>query len=406
MEQKEFKMELGGRTLSIETGVLANQSSGSVTVSLGDTVVFASAMMGNPRPGNDFFPLTVDYEEKFYAAGKIKGSRFMKREGRPSEKSILNSRLIDRPIRPLFPKGMINEVQLICTVLSADMEVDPATTGLIAASAALSISGMPFAGPVGSVRVGFVDDQLVINPTYEQVNTGKLNLIVSGTEEAITMVEAGAKEIDEETVLKALDLAHAEIKKICVLQKEFQKAYAKPELEVTLSPANEAAVEAVEKFVTSEMLDSVAGPSKADIKNRIHEIEGQLAEKYAAEIEAGTFTESDLNSHFDKMFSKNMRQNILDKEQRLDSRKVDEIRPLFIKAPMLPKTHGSALFQRGETQSLSIVTLGAPGDSQIIDGMDEDGEKFYFHHYAFPPFSVGETKPMRGPSRRDMGQDI
>ncbi len=403
MEQKEFKMELGGRTLSIETGVLANQSSGSVTVSLGDTVVFASAMMGNPRPGNDFFPLTVDYEEKFYAAGKIKGSRFMKREGRPSEKSILNSRLIDRPIRPLFPKGMINEVQLICTVLSADMEVDPATTGLIAASAALSISGMPFAGPVGSVRVGFVDDQLVINPTYEQVNTGKLNLIVSGTEEAITMVEAGAKEIDEETVLKALDLAHAEIKKICVLQKEFQKAYAKPELEVTLSPANEAAVEAVEKFVTSEMLDSVAGPSKADIKNRIHEIEGQLAEKYAAEIEAGTFTESDLNSHFDKMFSKNMRQNILDKEQRLDSRKVDEIRPLFIKAPMLPKTHGSALFQRGETQSLSIVTLGAPGDSQIIDGMDEDGEKFYFHHYAFPPFSVGETKPMRGPSRRDIG---
>lgn len=403
MDQKEFQMDLAGRVLKIETGVLANQSSGSVTVSLGDTVVFASAMMGGARPGNDFFPLTVDFEDKYYAAGKIKGSRFIKREGRPSEKSILNSRLIDRPIRPLFPKKMINEVQLICSVLSADMEVDPATTGMIAASAALCISGMPFAGPIGCVRVGLVNDEFVINPTYEQVNSGKLDLVVAGTEEAITMVEAGAKEADEEIILKALEIAHVEIKKICALQKEFKEAYGKPALEVTLSPENEEAIKAAEDFVTVEMLDSITGPSKADIKNKIHEIEDQLAGKYAAEIEEGKFTTSQLNEHLDKMFAKNMRKNVLEKEQRLDSRKMDEVRPLFIKAPMLPKTHGSALFQRGETQALSIATLGAPGDSQIIDTMDEDSEKHYFHHYSFPPFSVGETKPLRGPSRRDIG---
>jgi ribonuclease PH len=226
MENKVFKMDLSGRVLKIETGLLANQSSGSVTISLGDTVVFSSAMMGNARPGTDFFPLTVDFEEKYYAAGKIKGSRFMKRnEAKPSDKAILNSRLIDRPIRPLFPKGMINDVQLICSVLSADMEVDPSTLGIIAASAALSISGMPFQGPVSAVRVGLVDGQLIINPTYLQQTQGNLDLVVAGTDEAITMVEAGAKEIDDETLLKALELAHGEIKRICALQKEYAGLY-------------------------------------------------------------------------------------------------------------------------------------------------------------------------------------
>ncbi len=401
--QKEFTMDLAGRRLKIETGLLANQSSGSVMVSLGDTVVFASAMMGGARPGNDFFPLTVDFEEKYYAAGKIRGSRFIKREGRPSEKSILNSRLIDRPIRPLFPKHMINDVQMICSVLSADLEVDPSTTGLIAASAAICISGMPFQGPVGSVRVGLVDGQLVLNPTYAQVESGKLDLVVAGTEEAITMVEAGAKEIDDETLLKALDLAHAEIKKICALQKEFMKEYRKPELEVVLAPENQAAIEAVEKTITKEMLDEVAGPTKVAIKEKIHQLEDMLVEKFKAEIEAGTFTESDLKNHFDYMFGKNMRKNILDNEKRLDGRKMDQIRPLSITFGLLPKTHGSALFQRGETQALSIATLGSPGSAMIVDSMDEDSEKHYFHHYNFPPFSVGETKPLRGPSRRDIG---
>lgn len=404
MESKKFTMDLAGRELKIETGLLANQSSGSVTVSLGDTVVFASAMMGAARPGYDFFPLTVDFEEKYYAAGKIKGSRFMKRnEARPSDKAVLSSRMIDRPIRPLFPKKMINDVQLICSVLSTDMQVDPSTTGLIAASAALCISGMPFAGPVAAVRVGLQDGKLILNPTYEQEDKNGLDLVVAGTEEAITMVEAGANEIDDETMLQALEMAHLEIKKICALQKEFMTVYKKPDLEVTYAPENEAAIEAVEKFVTADMLDGVVGPSKVVIKEKIHEIEDQLIEKHQAEIEAGTFTEGQLKEHFDKMFGKNMRKNILEKEKRLDSRKMDEIRPLSTTTSLLPKTHGSALFQRGETQSLSITTLGSPGSAQIVDSMDEDVEKFYFHHYNFPPFSVGEVKPLRGPSRRDIG---
>jgi polyribonucleotide nucleotidyltransferase len=400
---KEYKIDLAGRTLKIETGLLANQSSGSVTVSLGDTVVFASVVMGNARPGNDFFPLTVDFEEKYYAAGKIKGSRFIKREGRPSEKSVLSSRLIDRPIRPLFPKHMINDVQLICSVLSADLEVDPSTTGLIAASAAICISGMPFEAPVAAVRVGCVNGALIINPTYTQATEGTLDLVVAGTADAITMVEAGAKEVDNETLLKALDLAHAEIKKICALQKEFMADFRKPDLVPTMAPENQAAIEAVEKTITKEMLDGVVGPTKLVIKEKIHQLENLLVEKFQAEIAAGTFSENDLKDHFDYMFGQNMRKNILDKEQRLDGRKVDQIRPLSVKTSLLPKTHGSALFQRGETQALSIATLGAPGAALVVDSMDEDLEKHYFHHYNFPPFSVGETKPLRGPSRRDIG---
>lgn len=407
MEKKAFTMNLAGRELKIETGLLANQSSGSVTVSLGDTVVFASAMMGEARPGTDFFPLTVDFEEKYYAAGKIKGSRFMKRnEAKPSDKAVLSSRMIDRPIRPLFPKGMINDVQLIVSVLSADMEVDPSTLGMIAASAAISISGMPFAGPVAAVRIGMVDGQLIINPTYKQQIDGMLDLVVAGTEEAITMVEAGAKEIDDETMLKALDLAHGEIKKICALQKEFIKVYKKPDLEVTLAPENAASMEAVTSFVTPAMLDQIAGPTKVAIKDELHKLEHQLMEKFAADLEAGKFTPGELKEDLMTLFEKNMRKNILEKEKRLDGRKITQVRPLSVKTSVLPRTHGSALFQRGETQALSVCTLGSPGSSLIVDSMDEDTEKFYFHHYNFPPFSVGETKPMRGPSRRDIGHGM
>lgn len=403
MENKTFSMELAGRTLKIETGLLANQSTGSVTVSLGDTVLFASAVMGDARPGTDFFPLTVDFEEKYYAAGKIKGSRFIKREGRPSEKSVLISRLIDRPIRPMFPKGMINDVQLIVSCLSADLEVEPSTTGLIAASAALSISGMPFDGPIAGVRIGLVEDQLIVNPTYDQVAHGRLDLIVAGTEEAITMVEAGAKEIDDETMLKALELAHGEIKKICALQKEFIKAYRKPDLEIITAPENAESLKAVIAVVTPAMLDEVKGKTKAEVKKKIKELEKMLVEKYAAEMEAGTFSKYDLKDDLNTLMEKNMRKNILEKEERLDGRKVDEIRSLSVMLGLLPRTHGSALFQRGETQALSVTTLGGPGAALTVDTMDEDTEKTYFHHYNFPPFSVGETKPLRGPSRRDIG---
>ncbi|MBP7057922.1 polyribonucleotide nucleotidyltransferase [Candidatus Gracilibacteria bacterium] len=408
MENKVFKMDLAGRELKIETGVLAFQSHGAVTVSLGDTVVFSSAMMGGVREGTDFFPLTVDYEDKFYAAGKIKGSRFIKREGRPSEKAILISRLIDRPIRPLFPKGMINDVQLICTVLSADLEVDPGTTALIAASAALSISGMPFQGPVGAVRVGLIKDEsgaekLVINPTYAQEESGRLDLVVAGTEDAITMVEAAANEVTEDVILQALDLAHGEIKKICALQKEFVAVYKKTEREITLMKDKDEVKKAIEESVTKEMLDSIASPTKVETKEKIHKMEDMLIEKYKAEIEAEKFSEGEIKEALNHMLEQNMRNNVLEKEQRHDGRKLDEIRPITCKVGVLPRPHGTGLFQRGETQALSITTLGAPGDAQIVDSMDEDEVKRYMHHYNFPPYSVGEIKPLRGPSRRDIG---
>ncbi len=407
MENNNFSINLAGRTLKIETGILANQSHGAVTVSLGDTVVFASSMMGQAREGADFFPMMVDYEEKYYAAGKIKGSRFVKREGKPSERAVLNSRLIDRPIRPLFPKGMTNDVQLVCTVLSADLEVEPGTTALIAASAALSISGMPFLGPVGAVRMGLIvkdgKEELIVNPTYKEIEEGKLDLVVAGTAEAITMVEAAANEVSEDTMLRALDMAHQEIKKICALQEAFKQFYKKPTREPEIVVMPEEVKKAVADVITKEMLDAVTGKTKGEVKEKIHALEDMLKEKYKAEIEAETLKEKDLMFMLNAMLESNMRNNILDKEIRLDGRKIDEIRPISCTVGVLPRPHGSALFQRGETQALSITTLGSPGSAQIVDTMDEDVTKRYMHHYNFPPYSVGEVKPLRGPSRRDIG---
>lgn len=408
MDNQQFTLNLAGRELKIETGLLANQSHGAVLVSLGDTVVFASSMMGAAREGATFFPLLVDYEEKYYAAGKIKGSKFIKREGRPSEKATLNSRLIDRPIRPMFPKGMTNDVQLLCTVLSADLEVEPATTALIAASAALCISGMPFQGPVGAVRMGLLIDkdgneQLIVNPTYEQVAKGKLDLVVAGTAEAITMVEAAASEVSEATMLKALEMAHGEIKKICALQEQFKAVYKKADREPTIVQIPEEAKKAVTDVITKAMLDNISGKTKGEVKEKIHTLEDMLVEKYKEQIEAGTLKKGDLMEVLNKVMEENMRNNILEKELRLDGRKVDEIRAISSQIGLLPRPHGSALFQRGETQALSITTLGSPGSAQVIDTMDEDVEKRYMHHYNFPPYSVGEIKPMRGPSRRDIG---
>lgn len=408
MQENQFSIDLAGRPLKIETGLLANQSHGAVTVSLGETVVFASAHMGDVREGTDFFPLTVDYEEKFYAAGKIKGSRFVKREGRPSENAILTSRLIDRPIRPLFPKGMVNDVQLICTVLSADLEVDPGTTALIAASAALSISGMPFQGPVGAVRIGLLKDEngeekLIVNPTYEQEEIGFLNLVVAGTMEAITMVEAAANEVSEDTMLKALDLAHAEIKKICELQMKFKEQYGKPEKEVVIMEKPESAWKAVEELLTTEMLNTIEGKTKAEVKEKVKKIETEVLEKLADRIEAEEFLKKHVKEAIGEAMEKNMRENVLTNEKRIDGRAIDQIRDVSCYIGLLPRPHGSALFQRGETQALSLTTLGSPGDAQIIDTMDEDITKRYLHHYNFPPYSTGETKPLRGPSRREIG---
>lgn len=405
----EVSLNLAGRVLTLGTGVFANQAQGAVVASLGDTQVLATALMTDtPRDNVDFFPLIVDYEERFYASGKIKGSRFIKREGRPSDNAILTARLIDRPIRPLFPKGTTNDTQVIATVLSADLEVDPGTTGIVAASAALLISGIPFQGPVGAVRIGYIKDsegreQLIINPTYEQVEKGRLDLVVAGTADAITMVEAAAKEVPEALLLQALELAHRHIKKLCALQLELRDKVTPKTVAPKIQEENEAAAKAVSETVTEAMMGKVTGKTKREVKERVHEIEEMLFEKFAAEIGNEVFTKGHLKSVLEGVLEDHMRKNVLQHEKRIDGRAVDEIRPLSSRVGVIPRTHGSGLFQRGETQVLSLTTLGAPGAAQIIDTMDVDMVKRYMHHYNFPPFSVGEVKPLRGPSRREVG---
>jgi polyribonucleotide nucleotidyltransferase len=402
---KSVSVEIGGRTLTIETGRYAFQATGSATVQLGDTIVLAAATLADtPREGCDFFPLTVDYEEKYYASGKIKGSRFIKREGRPSENAILRCRMIDRPIRPMFPKGMTNDVQIIASVISCDQEVDPGISAITAASAALLMAGAPIAAPVAGVKIGFIDGQFVVNPTYTQEKEGQLSLNVAGTPEAITMVEAGAKELPEDKMLEALELAHAEIKKICQMQLDLAAQVQPKQFTNTILRAeNAAAVAAAAAFATKELLDTVAGKSKKEVKEPLHALEDQLLAKHAAEIEAEQFSAGELKAALGKLLDKNMRANILEKDTRIDGRALDEVRPLYTAAGVLPRTHGTGLFQRGETQILSIATLGSPGKAQIIDTMDVDEERFYMHHYNFPPYSTGEAKPMRGTSRREVG---
>lgn len=402
MEPKQVSLDLAGREFSLKTGELAQQAHGAVVASLGDTVVLATTTMGGVREGTDFFPLMCDYEEKFYAAGKISGSRFIKREGRPSDKAILTSRLIDRPLRPLFPKMMRNDVQVICSVLSADMEIDPGTTAITAASAALMLSGMPFQGPIAAVRIGMADGQLIVNPTYEQEVEGDLNLVVAGTEDAITMVEAGANEISEDKMLEALDLAHKNIKQLCQLQKDLA---AQVEIDVkdhTEKPANEEVEKAIAEFVKDSDLDAIQG-WKTEVKKQMHDLEDKVLENFASQIEEEVFTERELKDALDDALKKRMRANILEKEVRLDGRKPDEIRPISCKVGVLPRTHGSALFQRGETQALTTTTLAGPGAAQLVDTMDQDTTRRYMHHYNFPPYSVGEARPLRGTSRREIG---
>ncbi|MBU1446141.1 polyribonucleotide nucleotidyltransferase [Patescibacteria group bacterium] len=409
MESQDFSYDLAGRTLTFETGELALQASGAVVVGLGDTRILATATMSpEAREGVDFFPLMCEYSEKFYAAGKIKGSRFVKREGRPSDSAVLNSRLIDRPIRPMFPKGMSNEVQVICAVLSADMEVSPAPLAITAASAALAISGMPFDGPIAGVLIGLEKDEngidrLILNPTYKQIEEGRLNLVVAGTKHAITMVEAGASEVDEETMVKALDFAHQHIKKICILQEEFAAKYRKEDLPYILVKPSEDAEAAIASFVTKEMLDTIKGVTKKDVNKTKDVLVKQMLEHFASKIEEGTLSARELKEILMKHVEKNMRKNIIEKEIRIDGRAIDEIRPIMCKVGLLPRTHGSALFQRGETQALTITTLGSPGAAMIVDTMDEDITKRYMHFYNFPPYAVGEARMMRGPGRREIG---
>lgn len=399
---ENFKTNFGEAELTIETGKLARLASGSVTVRLGDTVVLATAVIADkPRDDIDWFPLFVDFEEKMYASGKISGSRFIKREGRASENATLTSRLIDRPLRPLFPKGFYNDVQIIITVLSADLVNDPDIIAIIASSAALLLAGAPFAGPVGAVRVGLIDDKFVVNPSYEQTENGsKLDLIVAGTKDKIIMAEAGAKEVDEETIMKAIEFAQKSLQPTIEIQEKMMKAIAKQDRkEHELALPNEKLTSELVKFVGSKATEAIYHAEKTKRNEMLDELRKQVWEQFVTEENS----EKIINQAFSNVVSQEFRKNVLENDKRPDGRSLDEIRPLECEVQILPRPHGSALFNRGETQALTTVTLGSVSDEQMIDTMDADTTKRYMHHYNFPPYSVNEVKPMRGPSRRDIG---
>ena len=394
--------EIGGKTISLETGRLAKQASGAVVVRCGDTMVLVTAVgRQEGRESQDFFPLTVDVEERMYAAGKIPGG-FIKRESRPSDKAILTARQIDRPIRPLFPKGYMNEVQIVGTVLSVDHENAHDILTMIGASAALPVSEIPFQGPLGAVRIALIDGEYVINPKLEEVEDATLDLVVSGTKDAIVMVEAAAKEVKEEKVVEALRLAHVEIKKLIDLQLALQAKAGKPKWQVAPWTVDEG------------ILADVRGRYGAEI-DRVTQIADKLEMQDAtaalkAEVVAalgGTDPEAERLTQIKRAFSQverdTIRRRIAVDKRRPDGRVADEIRPITCEVGVTPRTHGSALFTRGQTQALTIVTLGAAGEHQRLDGIGIEDYKRYIHHYNFPPFSVGETGFMRGPKRRDIG---
>ncbi len=391
---------LNGRALTLETGRVAEQAGGAVMCRYGETVLLATATTSAaPREGIDFLPLTVDVEERMYAAGKIPGG-FIKREGRPTEHSILASRLVDRPIRPLFPKGYRNDVQVIITVLSVDMENDADILGVVGASAALMISDIPWAGPVGAVRVGYIDGQIVINPLASQMANSQLDLALAGTPDAVVMVEAGAKELPEETMVEAIRQGHEVIKLICQIQQELVSKAGKPKRSF-MAPQTDPEIEkAVNDLALPKFPSAFEAKTKADRETAIAEIERQVMEELGAKWPDKL---KEIGSLFEKAEKKFVRSRILEQGIRPDGRTTTEIRPIWIEVGVLPRPHGSAIFTRGQTQALSIVTLGSPGEEQMLDGLGREESKRYIHHYNFPSFSVGETRPSRGPGRREIG---
>jgi polyribonucleotide nucleotidyltransferase len=384
----------------METGRMAGQASGAVLVRMGDTMLLVTATMSeSPREGIDFFPLTCDYEEKLYAAGKIPGG-FIRREGRPSETAVLNSRLIDRPVRPLFPKDFRNDVQVIATVLSVDQDADPATMAIVGASTALTISKIPFQGPIGAVRMGLLDGELVINPSVSRMAESQLDLVVTGTREAIIMVEAGAKEVPEETVIEAMRRAHAEIVRLCDLQEAFAREVGTPKVQVIPAAADAEVEQAVDQYLAERLDAALFNPSKSLRESALDDLKketvAELSPRFADRL-------IPLAKAFDAKVKQRVRQKILDEGMRPDGRQTTEIRPISCEVGLLPRTHGSALFTRGQTQVLSIVTLGSIGDKQKLDGLGLEESKRFMHHYNFPPFSVGEVRPLRSPGRREIG---
>lgn len=399
-EHKVFKMDFAGRELSVEIGKIAELASGSAILQYGETMVMVNtSKSAQPRDGIDFFPLSVDYEEKLYSVGKIPGG-FLKREGKPSEKAILTSRLIDRPIRPLFPKGFRNDVQVVATVLSVDQDCTPDIVAMIGSSIALSISDIPFNGPTGSVSVGLVDGAFVINPTAEQREKSSLHLVVSGTKDAIMMVEAGAEEIPDELMLEAILFAHKEIKKVVEFIETIVAEVGKEKIEVTLFEINADVEKAVREFATDKMKEAVKTVEKLERMEKMDAVKEATFENFEDIVEEFG---QDIEETLHAIIKEQVRKLIVHENVRPDNRKPDEIRPIWCDNGFIPRAHGSGLFTRGQTQVMSIATLGALGDVQILDGLDEEESKRYMHHYNFPAYSVGEARPSRGPGRREIG---
>ena len=400
MERKIFSTQIGGREVTVETGAYCGQSNGSCIVRCGDTVVMVNATMAKaPRDGIDFFPLGVDFEEKMYSVGKIPGG-FKKREGRPSDKAILTSRLIDRPLRPLFPKGFYNDVAVVATCLSVDTDIPPEVYAMLGSSIALTISDIPFAGPTGSVVVGYVDGQYVINPNTAQRDRSKLHLSLSGTKEAILMVEAGANEVTEEEMIGAILFGHEEIKKIVAfiesIQKEIGKEKIVPEL---YHPAPE--IEAAVKEYADKKMDEVLSHFDRQERERAEEdLDNDVYAHFAEQFPEG---KKDMGEVLYAMKKAKVRAKILDEGIRPDGRKLTEIRPIWCEVGVLPRVHGSGVFTRGQTQVLTCATLGSISEVQKLEGLDDEVCKRYIHHYNFPPYSTGEAKPMKSPGRREIG---
>ncbi|MCK9272763.1 polyribonucleotide nucleotidyltransferase [Candidatus Gracilibacteria bacterium] len=413
LEHKSFSKtyNIGGKSLTFESGKLALIADGSVTISdeAGNYLLTTAGISDTAKEGIDFFPMTVEFQERYYATGKIGGNRFMKREARPSEVAVLNSRIIDRPIRPMFPKGIANEVQIISTILSSSGTSDYGFYGVTGASLALILSGTTeFEGPVSGCRVMVsADDNLKFDPTMEELKTAKLDLTIAGTMDAITMVESQGQEVDDKTVLKAFEFAHGIIKELCKAQLDFVANYSLvhplPKSKIIIKTLSETLYKKIEGYITEDKMTPLYYVSKMDFHEEMHNLSTDVKNWLGYTEDTEDMTIGAIEESVYKAIKKHMRKNVLEKKLRLDGRKLNEVRPVFGEFGVLPRTHGSALFQRGVTQVLTITTLGGPGDIQIIDDMFEENTKRYIHHYNFPPYSVGEVRPLRGPSRRDIG---
>ena len=400
-DKKVYSYEWAGRPLVVEVGQLAKQANGAALVRYGETAVLSTATMSKSPKPLDFFPLTVNYEERLYAAGKIPGG-FIKREGRPSEQAVLTSRLIDRPIRPMFPDGFRNEVQVISMVMSNDQDCPSDVAAMFGSSLALAVSDIPFDGPIAGVHVGYINGEFVVNPTVEQAAQSTVHLTVAGNKDAVNMVEAGALEVPEEIMLEAIMFGHTEIQKLIAFQEQIVAEVGKEKLEVTLYELDAELTAAIKAACEADMNTAIQTVDKQEREENITAVKTRIIESYEAE-EADDETMKQVKAILDKMVKDEVRRLITEDKIRPDGRKQDEIRPLSSEVDLLPRTHGSALFTRGQTQALSICTLGALGDVQIIDGLGVEESKRWMHHYNFPQFSVGETGPIRGPGRREIG---